>query len=109
MSDVYIQHADEWSTALFDVSHGYDPVCNRLWTQDNLRAERDELYTYDNLSRTPPPAFAFTENRNLKTKTENPAILFAVARILSLTHPCGIPIPFPQDFTTNPPFAHPEP
>ena len=46
-----IQHADEWSTALFDVSHGYDPVGNRLWTQDNLRAGRDELFTYDNLNR----------------------------------------------------------
>ena len=46
-----IQHADEWSNDLFDVQHGYDAVGNRLWTHDNLRAGRDELYTYDRLNR----------------------------------------------------------
>jgi YD repeat-containing protein len=49
-----IQHADEWSNDLFDVSHGYDPVGNRLWTQDNLRPGRDEPFEYDNLNRPPP-------------------------------------------------------
>ena len=46
-----IQHADEWSNDLFDVQHGYDPVGNRLWTKDYVRAGRDELFEYDALNR----------------------------------------------------------